>query len=89
MFNFLMNLDNELNNQKRNRSWLAKELNTNPSTINTWYLNNRPPRLDIAYKIANALKGDGVNCASFYPVLNRFTLLQIVSYNSRLLRGRS
>jgi transcriptional regulator with XRE-family HTH domain len=55
MYSFLENLDNELKLRHLNHSWIAKKINVGTSTISTWFNENRPPRLDLAHKIAEAL----------------------------------
>ena len=56
MNTFLRMVDELLHEKGRKRPWLAQETGINLSTINTWFASDRPPRADVAFKIAQALE---------------------------------
>jgi transcriptional regulator with XRE-family HTH domain len=52
---FLQRVDDALHRQKRKRPWLADQVGVSISTVNTWFKQNRIPRVDVAVQIAKAL----------------------------------
>ncbi len=52
---FLKTVEELLNRKGRKRPWLAQETGISLSTINTWFSSNRPPRVELAFKIAQSL----------------------------------
>ena len=56
MNTFLSMMDELLREKGHRRPWLAQETGINLSTINTWFASDRPPRVDVAFKLAQALE---------------------------------
>lgn len=52
---FLKSVEELLHKKGFKRPWLAQETGISLSTINTWFSSDRPPRVELAYKIAQAL----------------------------------
>ena len=55
MYEFLDRVDKLLTQKGVKRPWLAKQTSISLHTINGWFQNNRPPRVDNAQEIARAL----------------------------------
>lgn len=55
MHDFLERVDKLLTQKGVKRPWLSKQTNISLNTINGWFQNNRPPRVDYAHEVAKAL----------------------------------
>ena len=55
LYEFLDRVDKLLTQKGVKRPWLAKQTTISLNTINGWFQNNRPPRVDNAHEIARAL----------------------------------
>ena len=53
---FLETLEKLLHRNGRKRPWLAEQTGVSLSTINSWYAADRPPKVELAFRIAQVME---------------------------------